>query len=69
MTATSHTDASRSIDRGLERVRAEIAGLVAHRVGRCAACGETVLATETPVVAGSDVLHASCAAEQDAARG
>jgi hypothetical protein len=49
-------------------VRAEIASLTSQRVGNCAGCGRPVMAGETPVVAGSDVLHAQCAAEQDAAR-
>jgi hypothetical protein len=68
LTQTSHATTNQALDRGLERLRTEMSGLAAHRVGRCGGCGSDVMADETHVVAGSDVLHARCAAAQDEVR-
>ena len=66
MSITSHSASHQALDRGMERLRAEIFDISTHRVGRCAGCGRQVLATDSPVCAGRDVLHADCAAEADA---
>jgi hypothetical protein len=68
LTQGSHATTTQALDRGLERLRTEISGLAAHRVGRCGGCGHDVMADDAHVVAGGDVLHPACAAAQDEAR-
>ena len=66
MSPTGHPASHQALDRGMQRLKAEISDIAAHRLGRCAGCGESVLATDRHVCAGRDVLHARCAAEADA---